>query len=117
MIRFKATDKGVKDVGIDHLNIAILTTTDINAHNIDATHVVIYPNPNNGNFNIKTNDATKHIHAEVYDQLGQLVLLKEGAVGEANIQVNDLNEGVYFVRVYADGIKLTTQKLMVDKTN
>ena len=117
VIRFKATDKGTKDVGIDHLNIAILTTTDINAHNIDATHVVIYPNPNSGNFIIKTNDATKHIHAEVYDQLGQLVLYKEANVGEDEIQVNNLSDGVYYVNVYADGIKLATQKLMVDKTN
>lgn len=117
VIRFKVTDKGTKDVGIDHLNIAIVTTTGINAPHLDAINVLIYPNPNNGNFIIKTNDASKHIHAEVYDQLGQLVLYKEANVAEDEIQVNDLSNGVYYVNVYADGIKLATQKLMVDKTN
>lgn len=117
VIRFKVTDKGAKDVGIDNLNIAVLTTTGINPYNTDAAKVLVYPNPNNGNFIIKTNDATKHIHAEVYNQLGQVVLYKESNVGEDEIQVNDLSEGVYFVNVYANDIKLATKKLIVDKTN
>ena len=115
VIRFKVTDKGTKDVGIDNLNIVVLTTTGINSYYSEETKVLIYPNPNNGNFIIKTNGSIKHLHAEVYNQLGQLILYKEGNESEDEMQVNELSEGVYFVNVYANGTKLATQKLIVNK--
>ena len=98
------------------LTLNVGTCTDI-SNVMNTAEVTIYPNPSTGNFIIKTNGANKHIHAEVYNQLGQLIVYKEANIGEDVIQVNDLSEGVYFVNVYANGSKLVTQKLIVYKTN
>ena len=50
---------------------------------------------------------------DIYNSLGQLVLSKQANAGENQIQINNLSKGVYYVTVYCNGIKTSTQKLLI----
>src|SRR6185312_14564285 len=77
--------------------------------------VTIYPNPNNGNFTIKVADALKQVSADVYNSIGELVLHNNINTGEKEIQLTGLSEGIYFVNIFAEGIKFSTQRIVVLK--
>jgi alkyl hydroperoxide reductase subunit AhpF len=79
----------------------------------------VYPNPSNGSLNIRLQpeaDLTQTI--TVYNQLGQEVdsyevsFTKEQPAVE--IRMNDLNDGIYFVRVF-DGNAVQTRKVLLRK--
>lgn len=79
----------------------------------------IYPNPSNGTLNIRLQpEADINQTVTVYNNLGQLVesynlnFTKEQPAVE--IRLNDLTDGIYFVRVY-DGSKVQTRKVMLRK--
>ncbi len=112
VLRFITTDKGTQDVGVDNLNIA-LSTTGMNQFMNDAYKIVVYPNPNNGDFTLKVDGSVKQISADLYNHLGQFILHKEMNTGEDKILINDLSEGIYFLNVLSAGIKLTNQKIVV----
>jgi len=71
----------------------------------------VYPNPvKNGSFRIiSSNSGVKLIH--IYDMLGKKVLSKE-VRGNQNIGVENLNTGIYILKVEEDG-KLATRKLVI----
>jgi hypothetical protein len=63
--------------------------------NNDESILMVYPNPNNGSFNI---NYSKNLTLSIFNQLGQLILMEE--LDESNnytIQVNGLKQGIYFV--------------------
>lgn len=79
----------------------------------------IYPNPSNGTLNIRLQpEADINQTVTVYNNLGQLVesynlnFTKEQPAVE--IRLNDLTDGIYFVRVY-DGSTVQTRKVMLRK--
>lgn len=79
----------------------------------------IYPNPSNGTLNIRLQpeaDLTQTI--SVYNQLGQMVDSYEVSFTKdqpaVEIRMNDLTDGIYFVRVY-DGNEIQTRKVMIRK--
>lgn len=115
VLRFIATDKGAHDVGIDNLSITTGSTTGIANITDDAYQVTIYPNPTTGEFTIAVKDELKKVSADLYNNLGQFIKHEEAKTGENTIQVSDLSEGVYFVNVFVDGIKIGNQKLFVIK--
>lgn len=63
--------------------------------------VTIYPNPNNGSFNIEPNNTTKQT-MQVYDVNGKLVL-SQTIYGKTVIDANSLNEGVYNISLISNG--------------
>ena len=79
----------------------------------------IYPNPSNGTLNIRLQpEADINQTVTVYNNLGQLVesynlnFTKEQPAVE--IRMNDLTDGIYFVRVY-DGNTVQTSKVLLRK--
>jgi hypothetical protein len=79
----------------------------------------IYPNPSNGTLNIRLQpEADINQTVTVYNNLGQLVesynlnFTKEQPAVE--IRLNDLTDGIYFVRVY-DGSTVQTRKVLLRK--
>jgi len=79
----------------------------------------IYPNPSNRTLNIRLQpEADINQTVTVYNNLGQLVesynlnFTKEQPAVE--IRMNDLTDGIYFVRVY-DGNTVQTRKVMLRK--
>jgi hypothetical protein len=83
---------------VDSVNINVCTVTGINRVTADMEQISVYPNPNNGIFNLQVSDH-ENMSVEVYNALGQKVY---GESLQSNIQplnITALNAGVYFVRV------------------
>lgn len=75
----------------------------------------LYPNPNNGNFTMKYPIMGETVEIMIYDMQGKLILSKEikDADGETELKNTRLKEGIYFVRMYQDGIPAYSQRLVV----
>ncbi|WP_344726868.1 reprolysin-like metallopeptidase [Corallibacter vietnamensis] len=75
----------------------------------------VYPNPNNGDFNIKLNAGNENVDVQVYDIRGRLVFNKgyknTGAFNE-NINLGDVQAGMYLLQVKS-GSKTVTKKIVV----
>ena len=79
----------------------------------------VYPNPTSGLLNIRLQPERDIFQTvEVYNQLGQKVesfeLSFTKEMPAVELQLNDLTDGIYFVRVY-DGNTVQTRKVMLRK--
>jgi hypothetical protein len=79
----------------------------------------VYPNPSNGVLNIRINpesDLTQTV--QVFNNLGQLVESYELSFTKTQpavvVSLNDLNDGMYFVRVF-DGEQVQTRRILLRK--
>ena len=101
VLRFRVTDKGTNDVGIDHLNVSLSTTTDIITLNENA-EMEIFPNPNDGTIlnGRMPNIASNTIDIAIFDMLGKEVVHKivnvDGNNFSLNLEENKLSAGTYF---------------------
>jgi spore germination protein YaaH len=113
------TIKAVDGAGLvcDSINsdgvIVLANATGIFQYTNINTQISLYPNPNNGNFTIKRDDALMQVNISIYNNIGQLVW--QNNTIEKEIHINDLSEGVYFVNVTTDGIKISTHRIVVLK--
>lgn len=77
----------------------------------------IYPNPNNGNFNIKFNSqSSNNIEVIVHDIRGRQVYNKSfnsDSVFNQNIQLNNVESGIYIVTV-KDGERKENKKIVIE---
>lgn len=71
----------------------------------DAT-VNLYPNPNNGSFNVdfSVDDGSAKIKLEVFNLIGQLVTQMDidGSVKTAELNISDPKNGIYILKVTSD---------------
>jgi len=72
----------------------------------------IYPNPSNGDVTLLLNSG-KELNIELYDITGKVVLQLTN-YRENELKINNLNQGLYFVKVQDEAIQ-TTQKIIVTK--
>jgi hypothetical protein len=75
--------------------------------------VRLYPNPSNGQLNLKVKAAAKNVSIEIVNLVGQSVYASKVAVGLNKINVTTLTPGVYFANITVDGVK-TSQKLVIE---
>ncbi|MCK6609160.1 MAG: T9SS type A sorting domain-containing protein, partial [Flavobacterium sp.] len=73
----------------------------------------LYPNPCSHEFTLKMNDVSEKAILEVYDALGQLVLTRSLTESETRVDVAEMPEGVYVIRVKEGSSKLTNAKLII----
>lgn len=78
--------------------INVVTVTDIPQQKLHS--VVIGPNPSNGFINIKNAD---EVDVKVYNLLGRIVFEQSAFLNKKSAQINDLQEGIYFVELEKDG--------------
>lgn len=108
------TGAGLNVAGFDHLYIAFkYTSTDAASSNWEiadfkvhaewdavaeneAATFNLYPNPANNNINIV---AEKDAQVQIIDMTGRIVMSVNAVEGENSINVDDLESGVYFVRM------------------
>ena len=118
VIRFRVTDKGTNDVGIDNLNVGLSPTTGISTltENMD---IEVFPNPNDGtllNGRIP-NTGVNTINVAIFDMLGKEVLSKtvdmDGDNFSVNLQENKLAAGTYFFIANYNG-KSFRKKIVVN---
>ncbi|MGV7105893.1 M64 family metallopeptidase [Flavobacterium sp. U410] len=77
---------------------------------------VLYPNPNNGSFNLQLTAISDKVAVNVYDMRGRLILNKQvqanGLVNEA-IELTNAQAGIYLVTI-EDGARKVTKKIVVE---
>jgi hypothetical protein len=89
---------------IDNSNT--LQYSDIRIVNLNSNKLVIFPNPNNGEFTIQSNHV---VDFQVTDYTGKVIL--EGNNSNPLIKTN-LTKGIYFIKI-TEGDKTTFSKLIV----
>ncbi|MBQ2499554.1 MAG: T9SS type A sorting domain-containing protein, partial [Bacteroidales bacterium] len=65
---------------------------------------MVYPNPANSVLNIDLGETQSEVI--VYNSLGQMVKRVEMASGTVQVNVEDLNAGVYFVKANGNVVKV-----------
>jgi hypothetical protein len=68
--------------------------------------ILIYPNPASGSINIQN---ANHADVSIFNQAGQLMLTQKDIGKLENIQILDLKNGVYFIKLSKDNSYLTEQ--------
>lgn len=78
--------------------------------------VLIYPNPNNGNFTllIKEQKENNPGNIIIYDQLGKKVYTQTILNNALQVNLNNLSNGIYFVKIEYGG-ELHTEKIIISK--
>lgn len=77
---------------------------------VEANVVELYPNPAHGSFTISTNDANAKTII-VYDVTGKIILQKETAAEQQQIDLGDAPAGIYLVKIISGG-NVTMQRFM-----
>ncbi len=82
-----------------------------------AANLKIYPNPNNGTFNVELFSVSgDNVLINLYDIKGRVLFSKSfennGEI-KSNISVNNLNAGIYLLKVL-DGNKMATKKIIIE---
>lgn len=82
----------------------------------ELSDLAIYPNPNNGNFNVKfKNTATDLVDITIYDMSGRIIFSKNynsnGDFNE-NIQLGNVQTGVYLLSIF-DGERKQVQRIIM----
>ena len=70
----------------------------------------IYPNPSSGMIHIKTEVQIERL--ELYNTIGQLVVSKDDNTKQIDVQ--NLNSGIYVLKIYTDIGNFTSKKIIVD---
>ena len=83
----------------------------------ELTDLMVYPNPNKGNFNVQfKNAATDKIDIKIHDMSGRLIFEKnysnQGDFNE-NIQLSSVQSGVYLMSLY-DGENSQVKRLIIN---
>ena len=91
----------------DSVNILVVecNSTEINEHNLELS---IYPNPNNGNFNIEINLQEKQkTHISMYSFNGKLVKQELLEDGITTFNYSDLSKGLYNLLIESKSTKIS----------
>ena len=72
----------------------------------------IYPNPNNGVFDLIVTELTGNYFIEIYNSLGQLVLYQNSKEKKVEININEQANGIYQLRVIQNGRQVYRTKLI-----
>jgi hypothetical protein len=74
----------------------------------------ILPNPNNGEFMVSGSREGLYLDVELYDLGGRSVPFYKSIVGESQVKISGLLEGVYIVKIHSES-DIQTQKVVVYK--
>lgn len=116
---FRVYDNFTGDVGtVNNWSIEVCTqTTTLSIPSIGFDNFTVFPNPNNGNFNIQFNTASSNgVTVLVHDMRGRMIYENKYATSATfneNIQLNSAQSGVYLLTV-TDGDKKETKKIVVE---
>lgn len=85
-------------------NTAVVTQSVSSCTGIDNVsysnyNVAVYPNPNNGSFTIELSQVNSNSTIEVINLLGEVVYTAITSNEKTQVNINNVNTGVYFVRI------------------
>ncbi|MES2763705.1 MAG: T9SS type A sorting domain-containing protein [Bacteroidota bacterium] len=61
--------------------------------------ITVYPNPNNGEFNLFINEISEDMVVEVYNSVGQVVLKQNIDQNQTVLNINGETSGIYFIKI------------------
>ncbi|MGX7668790.1 reprolysin-like metallopeptidase [Flavobacterium pedocola] len=117
---FRVYDNFAGDTGTVNswaITVCTQTITTLGNNSFGLDNFTIYPNPNNGSFNVQfTTNTSNEIKIGVHDMRGRLVFENNyqntGTINQ-NIQLNNVQAGVYMVTVQ-DGERKEMKKIVVE---
>jgi len=107
MSQFIFSSNGTSTVFIDNVYFSKMATSGVT--DVTASKVLVYPNPVNTILTINAEQDIQQL--AVYNMLGQQVLLSAPNIATANLNVSQLQNGVYMLHITANG-STTTQKFI-----
>ena len=96
---------GAIEAGVGQIDFSLLSNPDA-----ELTGISMYPNPASENFSIT--GLEQEAQVQIHDMNGKLILTKDQYTN-GDIDVSQLQTGVYFVKITSDN-KSTTEKLVVE---
>lgn len=85
----------------------------LNDINLDAS-MVLYPNPNTGQFNLRVDAELKNGMLEVYNVIGQKVFTQHVSSGINRIETKQLAKGIYNYVVLENKQRITSGKFVIE---
>lgn len=89
----------------------------LSTESYDINDLVLYPNPNNGNFNIQfTSTSGNEININVHDLRGREIFNKKysnNGLFNENLQLSNVQSGIYLVTIQ-DGSSKVTKKIVIE---
>jgi len=114
MFSFESRSGWGNIIYIDNINVPSIPTS---VQNVDeSNNVKVYPNPNNGTFNIALSGTlTEKAQVAVFNLLGQQVYVAPISLGSNQVNLEGKSAGVYFYRIITEtGSRLISEgKLIV----
>jgi len=86
--------------------------TDINKNGKIDSDILIYPNPNNGQFTIQFATISENMNVEIYNFVGQMVSKEEVTGTSLSIDLHNLATGIYQVRVLENNTVIKHAKVI-----
>ncbi|WP_298555307.1 T9SS type A sorting domain-containing protein [uncultured Algibacter sp.] len=77
--------------------------------------LMIYPNPNKGNFTIENKNGLEINAVEIFDVSGRLITKNKlsSPSNKTNINLNHVDSGVYFVKIHVYGTT-STRRIIIE---
>jgi hypothetical protein len=82
----------------------------VNVESIEEKNIEVYPNPNNGVFNISLGDLNSDV--TIYNAMGQIVYQMSDLTNEIEINLGDISPSLYFINIKNTEIDYT-EKIVV----
>jgi subtilisin-like proprotein convertase family protein len=98
------------------LNFCTIQPLSIYDNEVSISDLIVYPNPNNGNFNIQfTSNTDNEIKVLVHDVRGRQIFQRSynnSGLFNENINLSNLQSGIYMVTVL-DGVQKQVKKIVI----
>lgn len=102
-------------VSVDSVKITVLGCNIGMRENFERA-IQLFPNPNRGEFTINVKSKVKDLVVELYNVYGQLLQSKAFDLSSSGeVKINDLDDGIYLVKLIVDGSYHKTHRLLVIK--
>jgi PKD repeat protein len=93
-------------------SITVTFTEVVSVTNLNVADITIYPNPSTGNFKVVSEEIISEIF--IFNLVGKIVYSKTLDASNIELNINNIEEGMYFVRITTTGGE-KTMKLQIAK--
>lgn len=111
---FPHDNDDLNDFAFHNISVTMGNTLGIDDFTLN-NNISVYPNPSNGNITLKNNSDIQLKVLNISDVSGRILksIKFNDSFSEKNIDLNNLNTGIYFLTIQSDNGK-TTQKLIIN---
>jgi hypothetical protein len=86
----------------------------ISQNSLISYQLSVYPNPNNGEFTISMNSISENMNVEIYNSLGQIVINEKVNTQSKKINMSQIPNGIYILKLKENNSVISTRKLVKD---